>query len=304
MNEFSRKKDITILSLSAAMLILTTILVLFSNQFISVMYAFLSQKVFHREFSLEKWGASIQSFFLIPSFAVITVNSLIFAKYREKSKNILLFILFASSLFMICYTNAATSYMMACTDDASELLLGKECVIEKTLFPLGWYYSTEIRLLNTQIFSALAWLFTDNFTAVKTVQTFLSECAFFLAGFYLLSALEIKKNWVKIFCCTLMILPWSRRTWWVGSGFNYYIPHAVFSLIFTAVFIRLSKTGSKKHFYLLEALAFISGLTSIRYILNFVLPLAITVTAYEALTKKISPILNLKEFFVNNKTKN
>lgn len=298
MNEFSKKTNNTLLTISIIALFFSTIMVLFSTQFIDIAYSFL-QKALHRNFSLEKWRSSIESFFLIPAFLVISIDSLIFIKFREKSKYILLFILLADSLFMITYTNAATAFMQACSDDASELLLGKECIIEKTILPINWYYSTEIRFLNTQIFSALAWIFTDNFTTVKTIQSFLTVCAFFITSFYLMTVLEIKKKWVKILCSTLLILPWSAKIWWVGAGFNYYIPHAIFSFIYTALFIKLIQNHSKKIHIFFGLIAFISGLTSIRYILNFVIPLLLAVSLYEGFTKKENP-LNIKKFWIEN----
>lgn len=300
MNEFSKKSDKIVLSLSVFALMVSAALIIFSPQFINAAYVFL-QKVLHREFSLDKWRASIESFFLIPAFLTVVINAVLFPKYSKLSKNIILFVLLGVVLFMITYTNAATAYMQACSDDASELLLGKECVIEKTILPRGWYYSTEIRFLYTQIFSAFAWIFTDSFTAVKTVQSFLSVCAFFLAGFYIMTALEIKKNWIKILCSTLLILPWSSKTWWVGAGFNYYIPHAIFSFVYAALFVRSVKCGKKKHIILFYAIAFISGLSTIRYILNFVLPLTIAVVSYEAFAlSKSEAQINIKDFLLNN----
>ena len=83
---FSKKSEIILVSLSIFAIFISTLLVIFANQFYTIIYEILSTKVFHREFDFNKWLPSIESFFLIPSFLVITVNALIFTKYSKKSK--------------------------------------------------------------------------------------------------------------------------------------------------------------------------------------------------------------------------
>ena len=97
---FSKKSEIILVSLSIFAIFISTLLVIFANQFYTIIYEILSTKVFHREFDFNKWLPSIESFFLIPSFLVITVNALIVTKYSEKSKMTLLSVL-ALDLFFL-----------------------------------------------------------------------------------------------------------------------------------------------------------------------------------------------------------
>ena len=60
MTHFSRKTSILALGASLLLLALSSLLVLFSSQLLDGAYRILSASVFHREFSMEKWRASIQ----------------------------------------------------------------------------------------------------------------------------------------------------------------------------------------------------------------------------------------------------
>ena len=62
---FSKKSEIILVSLSIFAIFISTLLVIFANQFYTIIYDILSTKVFHREFDFNKWLPSIESFFLI-----------------------------------------------------------------------------------------------------------------------------------------------------------------------------------------------------------------------------------------------
>ncbi len=302
---FSKKATVTLLAISIVAIVLSSILILFSNQFYGLIYEILSKKVFHREFDFEKWLLSIESFFLVPIFVVIVVNALIFVKYSDKSKTLLLSVLFADLMVMILYTNYAATDFFVDSDLASEILLGKECVKEKTLWPKGWYYSTEFRFINTQFFSALGFLFTNNFNAVKTIQTLFCVPCLFFAMWFLLNQISIKKFWLKFLTCILTVIPWSWIVWHVSAGENYYIPHAVFSLIYVSLFIKITQNSELKHKKFFTTFffvwAFLSGLSSIRYIIIFVLPLTFAILWIEGRDKNSAvKITDFKGFWLKN----
>lgn len=305
MTYFSRKTSVVTLSFSIGLLVLSSLLVLFSNQLVDFAYEILSKYIFHREFSIDKWLSSIESFFLVPVFAVLFFNAIIFLKYPPKAKIIFLSSFLAVILFMILYTNYVATYMHVNSDLASELLLGKECVIEKSFWPKGWCYSTEIRLINTQFFSAFGFLFTDNFDAVKTIQSFFTCASIFFACWYLLNQLEIKKLWLKYLSCILIFVPWSVICWHVGAGENYYVPHAIFGIIYVATFIKLNNSKTISHPLALKVFffvwAFLCGLSSIRYVIIEVLPLFFAVLFIETRDKTGAPITDFKKFWLGNR---
>ena len=302
---FSKKSEIILVSLSIFAIFISTLLVIFANQFYTIIYEILSTKVFYREFDFNKWLPSIESFFLIPSFLVITVNALIFTKYSEKSKMTLLSVLALDLFFLILFVNYAATDFTIDSDLASEILLGKQCIKEKTLWPRNWYYSTEFRFINTQIFSALGFLFTDNFNAVKTIQSFFCILSLFFSMWFLLNQLSIKKTWIKFLTCILTVIPWSWISWHVSAGQNYYIPHAVFSLIYLSIFLKLTNNQNLSHkkfwisFFFIWA--FLSGMSTIRYIIIFTLPLALAILWIEGRDKTSdTKITDFKNFWIKN----
>ncbi len=311
MTYFSKKTSNIIVAFSILFLIISTVLVLFSNQLVDVIYQILSQKVFHRDFSIEKWLSSILSFTLIPMFGIVAIDVFLFVKLPDKQKIILISSLLAIFTVAILYTVQVSIIKHVDSDLASELLLGKECLLEKSFWPRGWYYSTEIRLINTQFFSTLGWFFTDNMSTVKTIQSFFTCLCLFWAEWYLLTQLEIKTLWLKLLTTTLSFLPFSWLAYYVGCGHNYYIPHAIFALIYTGTFIKVFlrtqtiKTGQSQKLWLVffYLLAFISGLTSIRYIMNFVFPLFLATIIVEAKSKEenTAKITDFKGFWIKNK---
>ena len=304
MQEFNKKQSIIFISISAFFLIACTILISFSHEFINTSYIFLSEKVFHRSFDLEKWQPTIESFFLIPLFLLITVNALLFPKFNDKTKVFQLSVFFAAVLFSTLYCIATRDMQHVDTDLASELLLAKECVLEKSFWPKGWNYSTEIRLLNTQLITAPLFLITNNWTIAKAFTSFFSMLFLFFAVYYVLLQLNIKKFWIKYLICILAVLPFSNISWYVGAWGTYYIPHAIFNLIYVGTFIKLIKNKSINHnkatlifFYIW---AFLSGVSSIRYIMIFVFPLALSMIVSKCLEKDSScTINNFEEFWKN-----
>lgn len=307
---FSNKTANIIVAISVLFLLLSTILVLFSNQFVDILYGLLSQKVFHREFSLEKWLPSILSFTLIPIFSIVAADTLLFIKLPAKQKIILIASFLAIISIAILYTVQVSIIKHINSDLASELLLGKECVLEKSFWPRGWFYSTEIRLINTQFFSALGWLFTDNMATVKTIQSFFTCLCLFWAEWYILTQLEIKTFWLKFLIAILSFLPFSWRAYYVGCGHNYYVPHAIFALLYAGTFLKIffrpqtiqSNLAKKSWLAFFYLIAFAAGLTSIRYILNFVFPLMLTIIIIETKSKdsRASKITDFKGFWIQN----
>ena len=208
MSTFSRRTEIIFFMVTAVVLVLGTLFVAFSESFIPYLYVFISQKVFHREFEIEKWLPTLQSFFMLPVFIVICVNAIIFHKHGDKTKIFYLLALIVCIAFMLVYTVETCLPKFIEGDLASETLLARECVREKSLVPLGWGYSTEIRLLNTQLISAPLFVFISNWNVVRALTSLISCAIFFWTTWFLLGKLGIKKAWLKFLGSALVVCPW------------------------------------------------------------------------------------------------
>ena len=307
MNRGGRKSELIFLVATLFFLLLGTILVAFSNFFVPYLYEFFSKTVFHREFSIDKWLPTLQSFVLIPVFLVIFVNVFLFHNHSDKIKNIYIASILTCITFLVTYTVFVSMHKFIDADLASETLLARECVREKSLVPLGWGYSTEIRLLNTQLISAPLFVFIKNWDLVRAITSLISCAILFFTGWKLQSVVGIKKTWVKFLCSTLLSCPWSSLNFYVIGWGNYYIPHIVLGFLTLIMFIPLmngSEQKMKKRLVLFYFLAFISGLSTIRYILIYQFPLTLSsvILSYNRKDKaKRVTFSELKDFFLGNK---
>ncbi len=307
MNYFTKKQSYIFMSLSFLCLLIGTVLICFSHEFINFTYYLLSEKVFHRSFDLEKWLPTIESFFIIPSFLAIVATALFFPKFENKNKIIILSVFFFSVLFITFYCIATRTVNHVDSDLASEILLAKECVLEKTLWPRTWNYSTEIRLFNTQLVTTPAFLFTNNWNTAKLWTSIFSLIFLFFAVYYVIQQINIKEFWIKYLICILSILPFSAISWYVGAWGTYYIPHTIFNLIYIGTFIKLTTNENlkyKKFFVILFYVwAFLSGLSSIRYIMIFTFPLALVMIVDKCLQKdEECKINNFSSFWLKTNT--
>ncbi len=307
MNYFTKKQSYIFMSLSFLCLLIGTVLICFSHDFINFSYYLLSEKVFHRSFDLTKWLPTIESFFIIPSFLAIVATSLFFHKFDTKNKIIILSVFLFSVLFITFYCIATRTVNHVDSDLASEILLAKECVLEKTLWPRTWNYSTEIRLFNTQLVTAPAFLFTKSWNTAKLWTSIFSLIFLFFAVYYVLQQINIKEFWIKYLICILSILPFSEISWYVGAWGTYYIPHAIFNLIYVGTFIKLTTNEDFKYkkFYqiLFYVWAFLSGLSSIRYIMIFTFPLALVMIVDKCLQNDENcKINNFSSFWLKTNT--
>lgn len=303
---FSQKVSVILVACSAIVLLLGTVIILNSSQFVQGLYNFLSQKVFHREFDIEKWLPTMESIFLIPLFLVVVVNAILFPKYCVKYKMALLCILLVDMLVVIVFTTATTTDAHVNSDLAAEYLLAKQCFLEKSILPLGWHYSTEIYILGKHLISAPMFFFTENLTVIKTMTSLLCTLVLFGSCWYLLSKLDIKQLWVKLLACIMVISPFSGLVWYVLAWGTFYIPHVVFSFVYLGLFLELMRQSNALNVKKLTlgtflAISFLCGLSTIRYIMNFQFPLALALVLSNAF-KKGSDIADIKRFWLEEKS--
>lgn len=56
------------------------------------------------------------------------------------------------------------------SDMSAELILARELVSERKLLSNSWFYSTELRLLNTQLIAVPLFMIFDSFKIVRVLQ--------------------------------------------------------------------------------------------------------------------------------------
>ena len=192
-------------------------------------------------------------------------------KNKSKLFKILSYVVLVGVMFISFYHIKTHIYQTLNSDDASELILGKLLANENTLISKSWYYSTELRVLNTNIFYALLFKFTDNFFVVRMISYLLMWIVLLLIYFGLCKALNIKRY--KIISACLLFVPFSSDYYSFVLSTAYYIPHIV--ITFLTVMLLELYLSKKKPVYLIlgGALALIAGLGGPRQLFVTYLPL-------------------------------
>lgn len=284
MKQFSKNTGAVMCALSIAALVVGGAIVLLTPQIVQWLPEFLETRVFHRTFDHAAYFESIVSLISFPIFIAIVVTSLVFLKFSDRQKCVLLWAYIACAFFITAYVTyryvGISSFWF--NDDASEYLLARECFLQKTFMPRSWYYSTEIRVLNTQLIAAPLFFFTQNLILIKTITSTVTVAILFLSTLFLVSSFKIEKKWIVLLCGLLVICPVSYPMWGLMHFGSFYIPHIAICFFYVGLFLRLSFADIspvRRNVFagVFLFLAFCGGLGSIRYFLNFIFPLAAVV---------------------------
>ena len=160
-------------------------------------------------------------------------------------------------------------------DMSSELALASHLAQEGTLLSGTWHYSTEVRVLNTQlVFTPLMALFPGNWRLVRTLGCMLLLGLMAVSAYACSRALGAKREYALMFA-GLGVLPCSlvyAQMIVIGA---YYIPHAVLTALLAALAAGFPACSQKAlRGALMLLLAAVMGASSIRYLLCAALPMA------------------------------
>jgi hypothetical protein len=165
------------------------------------------------------------------------------------------------------------------SDASSEMVLSSLLNKYGGIVTDKWYYSTELRVLNTQLVYRLAlFLFPADWHLARTFSVAVFLLLLIFSGIYFVKAADLKSYGllsVGILCCPLCDF------YAINVVFNsYYIPHIVISLVSAGLIlriIRLYDTHRKIWFQsiLLAVLCFGAGLGGVRQLMIFYVPLMI-----------------------------
>lgn len=136
-------------------------------------------------------------------------------------------------------------YRFAYYDSSPELVLAKLLADENALLTTSWFYSTEIRVLNTQILNMLLMKVLSNWRVVKTLSVFLH--LLLLEGSYLCFARQFHAHRRNLLLgAVLLLLPINMtHVQFVLEG-EFYIPHLLLMFLALALFGQVRQTESKK----------------------------------------------------------
>ncbi len=131
------------------------------------------------------------------------------------------------------------------SDAASELLLSKHLAEKNAILSSDWFYSTELRVLNTQLIYAPLFQLTNNWSAVRFVGAIISQGILVLSYWFFTYSLRISSR-CFFYTAGLLILPTS-PTYALDTLFLcYYIPHISLGFLIMALFNILINGKKKK----------------------------------------------------------
>ena len=147
-------------------------------------------------------------------------------------------------------------------DDTAEMVLANLLSKEGGILSHNWFYSTELRVLNTQIVMSLLFRAFDNWLVVRTLGTGILVCILVMSYLFMCSRIpegDQLKKWAPA-----ILLPFSYVYQDIVLYGLYYIPHI--SIIFISLGLLLSKKERRTRIdvILLLLLAFGAGLGGVR----------------------------------------
>lgn len=195
-------------------------------------------------------------------------------KRNPSTATVLAKIFFIACAAMTVFYLAAGYGAYLDSDMSSELVLAKHLASRHTLVSPDWYYSTEIRLLNTQlVFTPLMMLFSNNWQLVRASGCIILLLILAASCLYAARESGAKPSYSYIFAglSICVISPIYAQNVIIGA---YYIPHASLSLILMGMYMRWLRRRKGILLAGLLGISFVMGASSVRYLLTAVLPLS------------------------------
>lgn len=163
-------------------------------------------------------------------------------------------------------------------DMSSELVLAKLLADEGSIISKNWFYSTELRVLNTQLVFMPLFLLFDNWHIVRALGTAILLAILAASAIYCARGMKLSLN-ISLICAGVLLMPISESYAYAVLKGAYYIPHICISFFLFGLYCRYVESDSVKgrRVKLIAALllAFVSGLGGIRQIFVFTFPMAL-----------------------------
>ncbi len=196
-----------------------------------------------------------------------------------KSRKYILFQIFSYLLLAAClfgtinYVRLKKNNTIS-ADESSEMLLGRILADENSLISKNWYYSTELEVINTNVFYALFFHITDSWHMVRVCATF-SMYLLLLFVYFGLSRVCHFRDFFAITAAVLFI-PFSIDYYdFILKGAYYFpvITTSFFTLLLAELYLQLS--GKKAGVLLIFSFIFslVTGLGGLRQLFITYIPL-------------------------------
>ncbi len=164
------------------------------------------------------------------------------------------------------------------SDMSSELILAKQLAQSGRLLSDNWYYSTEIRILNTQVVYALFFRFMESWRLVRILGNITLYFVLLSSYYFFCRRLDIARSFP--ITAAIMLLPLSSDYYYILLYGAYYIPRIsmmfiILGLLLPTIAPARSKASALISLLVLGVLSFALGLEGPRMVLILFIPLAV-----------------------------
>ena len=184
----------------------------------------------------------------------------------------ILSVLLIAEILLIVYMTWQWGAQWLDSDDSAEMILAELLSREGGILSKNWYYSTELRVFNTQLVMAPLFCLFSDWHVVRTVGTGILLVILLSSYLFFCRSVGLGKSLISL--APLIVWPFSREyVHFVLYGL-FYIPHLV--IIFLTLALCLNNSPKRRLLRVLGlvVLSFLAGLGGLRMIAVCYLPLA------------------------------
>lgn len=205
---------------------------------------------------------------------------------KKKITKTIPWILLGFSFILLIFLNLFFQDHWLDSDMAAEMMFSKLLAEEgHAIATPDWYYSTEFRVLYTQLIMGPLFRICNNWHLIRTVTNLLFYGIMLASYFYFVKPLKISGSLAAV-TSLFLLLPFSETMMTHMQMGNTYLSHVILCFLFFGMFLRLVGKEDPKKFrrsvtavcYIL--LALICGVSGVRYLLALQCPLVLTAFFY------------------------
>lgn len=222
----------------------------------------------------------------------------------ERHWELLAWGLLAAAFILLLAMNILWGEHWLDSDMAAEMIFSKLLADEgKWIATENWYYSTEFRVLYTQLIMVPLFHLLGDWHVIRVITNVITYLLLLGAYFYCMKPFRIRRSTV-IFSSVILLLPFSETFLTHMQLGNTYMWHVILILLAFGMFLRLSLPGEMSRRAVLVtgilyvALSVVCGLSGVRYMLALQVPLCITAGIY--ILKSAEFALLRREFSVGH----
>ena len=199
----------------------------------------------------------------------------------------LLFFIIIAGGWVLFYLLRVTNLLDA--DMSSEMVLSEILAKEHGIITPNWKYSTEIRVLNNQIFFSLFLALTKSYHMSRLLSGVVLFIIYGASYYYLCTQADIKKYFSHT--AWLLFIPFSADYAYIVLYGLFYIPHIAISFTAAAMTLHIERSEDKKKKYILMLLLLLlsaaAGMGGPRQIVISFLPLLMLALIHTFLQRKL-----------------